>query len=114
LKTSKCKSGISDRGLKRQQWQLRGKAGIKEPQTRWQLRLKSERTTSEFDRYAFGLEFIKRPNDMFSRLQRIRIWTLWRGRPPPKRKKKLQTEQEPDTCMGEHGPLQELQPPLCE
>jgi hypothetical protein len=28
-------------------------------------------------------------------LQRIRKWTLWRGRPPPKRKKKLQVERKP-------------------
>jgi hypothetical protein len=89
LKNPKCKSGISDIGVKRQ---LRGKMGIKEPRTRWQLRLKSERTISEFARYDFGLEFIKQANDMSSRLQRIRIWTLWRGRPPPKRKKKLQAE----------------------
>jgi hypothetical protein len=28
-------------------------------------------------------------------LQTINIWTLWRGRPPPKRKKGPHTEQEP-------------------
>jgi hypothetical protein len=30
-----------------------------------------------------------------SELQQMRNWTLWRGRPPPKRKKEPRTEQEP-------------------
>jgi hypothetical protein len=28
-------------------------------------------------------------------IRTIRIWTLWRGQPPPKRKKKQGTEEEP-------------------
>jgi hypothetical protein len=91
LNTPKCKSGIRDRGIKRQHLRLRGKAGITEPRTRWQKRLKSKRTTSEFDRYALGVEFIKQTNETSNWLGRLRIWTLWRGRPPPKRKKKLRT-----------------------
>jgi hypothetical protein len=31
-----------------------------------------------------------------SGLRKIIKWTLWRGRPPPKRKKKLQIQEEPD------------------
>jgi hypothetical protein len=34
------------------------KIKITDPYTRWQLRLKIERTTEEFDRKAFGLEFV--------------------------------------------------------
>jgi uncharacterized damage-inducible protein DinB len=40
------------------------------------------------------LEFVKRANGMSSRLRRMMDRTLWRVRPPPKRKKKLQIEQE--------------------
>jgi hypothetical protein len=59
----------------------------------------------EFDRKAFGLEFVKRASGMFSGLWNVRDWavwrdrcplerenkdlTLWRGRPPLKRKKSL-------------------------
>jgi hypothetical protein len=54
-----------------------------------QLRLGSERTPSKFERRAFGLEFIKQRNGMSSGLRKIKNWTLWNGRPPPKRKKIL-------------------------
>jgi hypothetical protein len=76
-----CKNGVRYRGL-RQQFQ--GKIGVNDPRTRWQLRLMSERTTSEFARKAFGLEFVKRANGTCNGLRKIR----WRGRPPPKRKKR--------------------------
>jgi hypothetical protein len=35
------------------------KTGIKDPRTRWHLRLQIERTTEEFNRKALGLEFLK-------------------------------------------------------
>jgi hypothetical protein len=41
------------------------------------------------------LEFLKRALGMSIGLQQMRNWTLWRGRPPPKRKKEPHTEQEP-------------------
>jgi hypothetical protein len=41
------------------------------------------------------LEFLKRAPGMPIGLQQIRNWILWRGRPPPKRKKEPRTEQEP-------------------
>jgi hypothetical protein len=44
-----------------------------------------------------------------SGLRRIRDWTLWRGRPLPKRKKKLRAEYEPE--MWEHLPLGIVLPP---
>jgi hypothetical protein len=73
-----CNSGIRDRDLRQQ---LRGKTGIKNARRRWPLRLKSERTTSEFGRKALGLEFVKREDAMSSGLRKIRKWTLWRGKP---------------------------------
>jgi hypothetical protein len=51
-----------------------------------QLRLGSERTAREFDRMAFGLEFVKQATGMSSGLRNMRNWTLWRARPPPTRK----------------------------
>jgi hypothetical protein len=39
-----------------------------------------------------GLKFAERVSRSTVRLQRIKKWILWRGRPPPKRKKKLRTE----------------------
>jgi hypothetical protein len=41
------------------------------------------------------LEFLKRAPGMPIGLQKMRNWTLWRGRPPPKRKKEQRMEQEP-------------------
>jgi hypothetical protein len=56
----------------------------KEPGTRWQLCLKIKTTLEEFDRKAFGSEFMKRATRISSRLQKMRNWTLWRGWPPAK------------------------------
>jgi hypothetical protein len=56
-------NGIRDRSLSQQ---LRSKTGIKDPGTRWQWHPKNERTTSEFNRKALGLEFIQRANKMSS------------------------------------------------
>jgi hypothetical protein len=92
LKNTQRKSGIRDRGIKRQQWQLRGKAGIKEPCTRQQLRLKIKRMSDMIDGKTFRLEMVKQANETSSWLRRIRIWTLWRSRPPPKWRKELQAE----------------------
>jgi hypothetical protein len=68
------------------------KIGIKDPGTRWQLHLEIEKTSDRIDRKAFGLEFVKRAPGMSSGLWKMRKWTLWRGRPPPKRKKRSCTE----------------------
>jgi hypothetical protein len=59
------------------------KIGIKDPDTRRQLHLMIERTSEGIDRKAFRLEFVKRATGMFSRLQKVRDWTVWRGRRPP-------------------------------
>jgi hypothetical protein len=54
-----------------------------------QPHLKSERTTSKIYRKTVGLEVVKRETEMSARLLKMRNWTLWRGRPPPKWKKSL-------------------------
>jgi hypothetical protein len=59
------------------------------------------------------LEFVKRACGLSSGFRKMRKWTLWRGRPSPKRnkkegkkKKKLQIQEEP--VMWEHWPLHDL------
>jgi hypothetical protein len=91
-KGQEFKDGLRDRGLKRQQWQLRGKAGIKEHQTRRQLRLRIKRTSNKIDGKTFRLEMVKRANETSSWLRRIRIWRVWKDRLPPKCKKRLRKE----------------------
>jgi hypothetical protein len=54
-----------------------------------QLRLGSERTTNESYRKTIGLQIIKRAVWISSVLRKIRNWTWWRGRHPPKRKENL-------------------------
>jgi hypothetical protein len=51
-----------------------------------QLRLGSERTSNGRYRRAIRLETVKRAVGISSGLRKIRNWTLWRGRTPPKRK----------------------------
>jgi hypothetical protein len=77
---------------RRQLMRQEGTNGTRNRDIEEQLRLGSETTTSEFDRKTFGLEFVKQATRMPSGLQRMRNWTLRRGRPPPKRKKMLHTE----------------------
>jgi hypothetical protein len=73
LKGPECKNDVRYREL-RQQFQ--GKTKIQDLRTRRQLRLKSESNSSEFDRKAFGLEFVKRANGMSNGFRRIRKWNL--------------------------------------
>jgi hypothetical protein len=63
-------------------------SGIKDHRTRQQLRLGNEKTTSMIYRKAIRLEIVKRTLRISSVVRKIRKWTLWRGRPPPKRKKR--------------------------
>jgi hypothetical protein len=41
------------------------------------------------------LRFTKQADEMPSGLQRSKHWTLWRGRPPPKRKKGQEADEQP-------------------
>jgi hypothetical protein len=83
-----CSNGIRDRGTRR----------IKDPSTRRQLRPKIKWTSEQIDRKIFyevlREKIPKQVVETSSRLQQMRNWTLWRGRPPPKRKKEPRTEQE--------------------
>jgi hypothetical protein len=83
---------MRDRDLKQQ---LRGNERINNSGISRPLHLKIERTSEELDRKTFGLEFVKRAFGISNRIQRIKDWTLWRGRHPPKRKNKLHIEKEP-------------------
>jgi hypothetical protein len=71
------------------------KFGIEDPDIRRRMRLKIERRSEEIDRKVFEPQLVKRATTMCSGLRRVQDWTLWRGRPPPKRKKRQQTEQKP-------------------
>jgi hypothetical protein len=55
--------------------------GIKDPDTRRRLHLRIKRTSDRIDGKTFRLEILKRAKEMSSRLQKVRKWTLWRGRP---------------------------------
>jgi hypothetical protein len=48
--------------------------GIKDPGTRRQQFLMSERRTIEFDKKAFRLGFVKKANRMSNGLRKIRKW----------------------------------------
>jgi hypothetical protein len=53
-----------------------------------QPRLESMRNSSKVFGKTVGLEFGKQEFEISSGIRRRRNWSLWRGRPPPKRKKK--------------------------
>jgi hypothetical protein len=80
-KRPECNKGLKDLGLRQQ---------LQDPDTR-QLRLRIEMTSNDI----FGETTAKRVVVTSRGLRRTRKWILWRGRPPPKRKKKLQGEREP-------------------
>jgi hypothetical protein len=64
--------------------QPRSEIGIRNPDTRRQLRLRIKKTSDKIDGKTFMLEMVKRANEISSGLRRIRKWTLWRSRSPPK------------------------------
>jgi hypothetical protein len=68
-----CNNGIRDRGI------------------REQLVLGCKKTVNEVLRQTLGLEIANRIVGSFIKLQRTSVWTLWRGRSPPKRKYRLST-----------------------
>jgi hypothetical protein len=77
----KYKNGIRNGGLKQQ---LSSDTGMKDPGARQQLRPRIEKMLYEIFRGRIARQVIVTP----SWLRKIRTWTLWRGRPPPKRKKR--------------------------
>jgi hypothetical protein len=67
-------------------------SGIKDPRRRQQLRPGNEKTSSMIYKKAIRLEIVKQASRISSVFRKIRKWTMWRGRPPPKRKKRSCTE----------------------
>jgi hypothetical protein len=66
-----------------------GSTGVKDPSTRLQMRLKNEKTAGKIFEKTFRLQITKREDGSSVGLLKVRNWMLWRGQPPPKRKKKL-------------------------
>jgi hypothetical protein len=91
-------SGVpKERKLERRKRTLQESSnGIRDRDLKEQLRLGSKRTFNKTVRKTFGLEVTKPAVQFPIGLQKMSDWTLWRGRPPQKRKKRLYTEQEPD------------------
>jgi hypothetical protein len=85
FKGPECNNGLRNRGLSQQ---LRSKTVIKDPRTRQHLRLGKWRTTCMIYKKSIRLEIVKRALRISNVFPKIRKWTLWRGRPPPKRKKR--------------------------
>jgi hypothetical protein len=84
-----CNSGIRDRGLRQQ---VRRRMRIRDLCGRRPLYLRNEGTTSMIYRKAIRLEIVKRALGISSVFRKTRKWILWRGRPPPERKKRSCTE----------------------
>jgi hypothetical protein len=64
-----------------------GSIGVKDKETRRRLHPGNERTASRTLSKTLGLDIRQRAVEVPSRLENIKNCTLWRGRPPPKRKK---------------------------
>jgi hypothetical protein len=71
----------------RQLMRLEGTNGTRNRNFKEQLRLGIERTTSGIYRKTIGLEIVKRSVKISSGMRKVTDWTLWKGRPPPKRKR---------------------------
>jgi hypothetical protein len=71
----------------RQLMPLEGTNGTRNRDFKEQLHLGNERTTSRIYRKTIGLEIVKRALRISSGMRKVTDWTLWRGRPPPKRKR---------------------------
>jgi hypothetical protein len=94
-KGSDCNNDIRNRGLRQQ---LQGKNAVKDlgggrPRylRKRELKMLQLESTGNLDttfRKTTRLGIAKRIAGSVVALQRIKKWTLWRGRPPPKRKKK--------------------------
>jgi hypothetical protein len=84
-----CKKNPERRTIgRRQLTRQEGINGTKNRDFNEQLRVGSERTSNGIYRKTSGLEIAKRIAGSSVRLRRMRNWTLWRGRLPPKQKKR--------------------------
>jgi hypothetical protein len=80
-----CNNYIRDRGQKQQ---LRGSRKIEDIRGKLLLHFGNKKATNGIYWKTSGLEILKRAVGIYSGLRRKKEWTLWRGRTPPKRKKK--------------------------
>jgi hypothetical protein len=71
---------------RRQLMRQEGTNGTRNRDFKEQLRLGNEMKTRRNYRKSIGLEIAKPLARCTIRLRRIKDWTLWRGRPPPKQK----------------------------
>jgi hypothetical protein len=69
-----------------------GSTGIRDGDFKEQLHLGSERISDRIFRKALVLEIVKGSVEPSLRIRKRNVRTLWRGRPSPKRKKRLHTE----------------------
>jgi hypothetical protein len=87
-----CKNGVRRRNIKepphlRIERKTASSSGGRHK--REQRRLKRISKYNDIYWRTIGLDFVKQVVRMSSGFLQIRVWRLWRGRPPPKRKKKL-------------------------
>jgi hypothetical protein len=69
-----------------------GSTGVKVPNTRQHRRLKNEKMAGQIFEKTFRLQIAKREDRSSVGSLKIRNWTLWGGRSPPKRKKKTKRQ----------------------
>jgi hypothetical protein len=76
---------------KRRQANLQGNTATKASDARWRLHLRDAETAGrlrwENHGNVIGPKIAKRTSRPSARMRTTKDWTLWRGRPPPKRKK---------------------------
>jgi 5-methylcytosine-specific restriction endonuclease McrA len=79
-----CNNDITDRGLRRE------------------LRLGSRDVFYEALGQTLELEIVKRAVGISMRSRKVSDWTLWRGRPPPKRRRDIETQPSEKRTMMVH------------
>jgi hypothetical protein len=65
-----------------------GSTAVKDPNIRRHRRLKNEKTAGRIFEKTFRLQIAKCEDGSSVGSLKTKDWTLWRGRPPPKRKEK--------------------------
>jgi hypothetical protein len=89
----KCNNGIRYRDIKQK---LQGSKQIKDLGGKLPQCPRNKRTSSwTYRKIIDSVKIAKQKARSYATSWRIKDWTLWRGRPPPKQKKKLHTEEEP-------------------
>jgi hypothetical protein len=87
-----CNNGIRDRSLKQK---LHSRKRIKYLGGRLPLCPRNEKTFSwTYRKTINSMKIAKGKAGSYAALRKIKDWTLWRGRPPPKQKKKRWVERE--------------------